>query len=67
MALYVLNYAIRDSSASVCVCVICTQVPAALALGPLTTLGAAAGQAPRLGKGIQYRNSRKPDEPLEIW
>lgn len=43
------------------------QVPTALALGPLTTLSAGLGQAPRLGKGISYRPSRKPEQPLEIW
>lgn len=43
------------------------QVPLALALGPLTTISVGLGQAPRLGKGIKYRPSRKPKEPIEIW
>jgi len=43
------------------------KVPLALALGPLTTISVGLGQAPRLGKGIKYRPSRKPKEPIEIW
>jgi hypothetical protein len=43
------------------------QVPLSLSLGPLTTLSAGLGQAPRLGKGINYRPSKKPEKPIELW
>ncbi len=43
------------------------QVPWSLSLGPLTTLSAGLGQAPRLGKGISYRASKKPEKPIDIW
>ena len=43
------------------------QVPLSLSLGPLTTLSAGLGQAPRLGKGISYRPSKKPEKPIELW
>jgi hypothetical protein len=44
-----------------------SQVPLSLSLGPLTTLSAGLGQAPRLGKGINYRPSKKPEKPIELW
>jgi glutathione S-transferase len=43
------------------------KVPLSLSLGPLTTLSAGLGQAPRLGKGINYRPSKKPEKPIELW
>lgn len=43
------------------------QVPWSLSLGLLTTLSAGLGQAPRLGKGISYRASKKPEKPIDIW
>jgi glutathione S-transferase len=43
------------------------KVPLSLSLGPLTTLSAGLGQAPRLGKGISYRASTKPEKPIDIW
>jgi hypothetical protein len=42
-------------------------VPLSLSLGPLTTLSAGVGQAGRLGKGINYRPSKKPEKPIELW
>lgn len=42
-------------------------MPLSLSLGPLTTLSAGLGQAPRLGKGINYRPARKPEKPIELW
>jgi glutathione S-transferase len=43
------------------------KVPLSLSLGPLTTLSAGLGQAGRLGKGISYRPSKKPEKPIELW
>ena len=43
------------------------QVPLSLRLGPLTALSIGVGLAPRLGRGTQYRQSRLPDKPLDIW
>ncbi|KAK9822987.1 hypothetical protein WJX81_000952 [Elliptochloris bilobata] len=43
------------------------NVPLSLRLGPLTALSIGLGLAPRLGRGTQYRQSKLPDNPLDIW
>lgn len=43
------------------------QVPIQFGLGPLSTLSAAAGLLPRAGRGTNYRKSKLPKEPLEVW
>jgi glutathione S-transferase len=42
-------------------------VPLPLQLGPLTTITAAVGLAPRLGAGSRYRAAKKPEKILELW
>lgn len=41
--------------------------PRALARGPLTDASAAAAGAVRAGRGLSYRPSRPPQQPLELW
>lgn len=43
------------------------HVPALLAAGPLTLLGAGLASALRPGRGVRARPSRAPSEPLELW
>ncbi|KAK9785024.1 hypothetical protein WJX73_009973 [Symbiochloris irregularis] len=43
------------------------EVPIQFKLGPLTTITAGLAMLPRAGKGTQYRRSRLPKQPLEVW
>jgi glutathione S-transferase len=43
------------------------KVPALLAGGPLTDASSGLASAFRLGLGTRYRDSRAPDQPLELW
>eukprot|EP00884_Botryococcus_braunii_P002629 jgi/Botrbrau1/12367/Bobra.0239s0016.1 len=43
------------------------KVPWQVSLGPITVLGAGLAAAARGGKGVYYRRSRLPDQPLHIW
>jgi glutathione S-transferase len=43
------------------------KVPALLAGGPLTDASSGLASAFRLGLGTRYRESRAPDQPLELW
>ncbi len=42
-------------------------MPALLAAGPLTDLGAGLASAVRLGAGVRYRRARAPEQPLELY
>jgi glutathione S-transferase len=43
------------------------RVPALLAAGPLTDVGAMLASGLRPGRGIRYRPARAPEQPLELW
>jgi glutathione S-transferase len=43
------------------------RVPALLAAGPLTNVGAMLASALRPGRGVRYRRARAPEQPLELW
>jgi glutathione S-transferase len=44
-----------------------TAVPAALSLGPVTTLGSALASAARPGRGGRAVPAKEPAQPLELW
>jgi glutathione S-transferase len=43
------------------------RVPWQLNLGPLTSISCGFAMLPRVGRGAQYRKSRIPDKPIELW
>lgn len=43
------------------------QAPLLLKLGPITAISIGLGLLARGGRGTQYRKSKLPEKPLDIW